>query len=88
MTGMVCSLQRDLKNLRRPLLASEASGQHHSSRRITCCLESAQAANKSSSKGLLGVPVVVQQIKNPTNIHADPSSIPGLAQLVKDPVLL
>ena len=37
---------------------------------------------------LLGVSFVVQQAKNPTSIHKDSGSIPGLAQWVKDPALL
>ena len=31
-----------------------------------------------------GVPVVVQQVKNPTSIPENADSIPGLAQRVKD----
>ena len=31
-----------------------------------------------------GVPIVAQQVKNPTSIHKDAGSIPGLDQWVKD----
>ena len=34
-----------------------------------------------------GVPIVTQGVINPTSIHVEVSSIPGLAQQVKDPVL-
>ena len=34
------------------------------------------------------VPFVDQQVKNPTSIHEDVGSIPGLTQWVKDPALL
>ena len=34
------------------------------------------------------VPFVAQQVKNPTSIHEDAGLIPGLAQWVKDLVLL
>ena len=35
----------------------------------------------------LGVLAVAQQVKNPTHIHEDVGSIPGLVHWVKDPVL-
>ena len=35
-----------------------------------------------------GVPVVVQQIKNPASVHEEAGLIPGLTHWVKDPPLL
>ena len=41
-----------------------------------------------SAKQFVGVPVMVQWVKNPPSIQEDVGSIPGLAQWVKDPVRL
>ena len=35
----------------------------------------------------LGVPIVAQQLTNPTRNYAVAGSVPGLAQWVKDPAL-
>ena len=35
----------------------------------------------------VGVPVVAEQVKNPTSIHEDVGPNPGLTQGVKDPAL-
>ena len=33
---------------------------------------------------LIGIPIVAQRVKNPTSMHEDEGSIPGLVQWVKD----
>ena len=38
-------------------------------------------------KTMKGVPIVVQQVKNPASIHEDAGTISGLPQWVKDLVL-
>ena len=36
---------------------------------------------------MCGISVVAKWVKNPTSIHEDAGSIPGLAQWIEDPVL-
>ena len=39
-------------------------------------------------KKKIGVPIVAQRFKNPTSIHEDAGTIPGLSQQVNNPALL
>ena len=51
-------------------------------------LEILLQTDSSDQKCSLGVPIVAQRVKNPTSICEDVGWIPGLAQWIKDLVLL
>ena len=43
---------------------------------------------EQAKKKVWGVPILAQWVKNQTGIHQDPGLTPGLAQWLKDPMLL
>ena len=47
-----------------------------------------QKKKKKKKKSIVGVPVVAQWVTNLMSIHEVEGLIPGLAQYVKDPLLL
>ena len=58
----------------------KGGGSHHG------CLHAGDLSgyNPEAIKPDVGIPVVAQRVTNPTSIHVDGGSIPGLAQWVKD----
>ena len=62
------------------------AGKKKNSRRLSGSFIS---QNFTNGKDLwVGVPIVAQWLTNPSGIHEDASSIPGLTQGVKDPTML
>ena len=55
---------------------------------VKTCLLRKKKGGRVKEKKRKGVPIVAQQVKNPTSTHEDAGLIPGLTHWVKDLVLL
>ena len=75
-------------------LGSQGRGSKVSSRPWGLGLQDTKEHTKNSNfflggdkNGAFGIPVVAQWLMNPTSIHEDMVSIPGLAQWIEDPAV-
>ena len=56
--------------------------------KLILCLLQTLWIKKAYIKNIIGVPIMVQGVKNPTSIHEEVGLIPGLTHWVKDLALL